>query len=453
MAISTGSVSVPQLGGAGGINSDIYGNKEAPKGMTLLELQNLSRGNIALQKERELLQPSIEKGKSEAELAKTTASKAKLGLDSDFAGKMRQNQVALLNNPIFVRAEQDPVYAQAHLAEMHDLISKQKESAIEMGLDPAKAEQLNAPYHVALDSSKGQGGRQFMKTRLIAGLDTQAQAALQPGQYYEAAPTAQQEPSGVSGGQAQTGGTQPQQTQPTQPQPTYSQPEKLQYQPLVAGQPRAQLPSEAKDTTEGQNYRSGLINRQSTLVTDKRNVDEVIKTANELEKSWVPTSGLLGSAYRHVATWAGDPTYKQLSKDLANVQMANIKAQGGSLDTVAGQQLSKMANGDETYPPSVLMNIAARAKADMTNIDAQAKAAQKFSDRFGDNNMKSFQQMWSKNADSKIFEVMSIAEDKNLSAQEKKKIVDNLLGDDPKQRQEFNQKYQNILKLQQTGTL
>jgi len=48
---------------------------------------------------------------------------------------------------------------------------------------------------------------------------------------------------------------------------------------------------------------------------------------------------------------------------------------------------------------------------------------------------------------------MSIAEDKNLSAQEKKKIVDNLLGDDQKQRQEFNQKYQNILKLQQTGTL
>ena len=139
MAISTGGISVPQLGGGGGINSDIYGNKEAPKGMTLPELVNLSRSNVALQKEQALLQPEIERGKATTELAKTTATKAKLGLDSDFAGKMRQNQVALLNNPMFVRAEQDPAYAQAHLAEMHDLISKQKESAIEMGLDPAKA--------------------------------------------------------------------------------------------------------------------------------------------------------------------------------------------------------------------------------------------------------------------------------------------------------------------------
>ena len=451
MAIGTSGISVPQLGSGGGINSDIYGNKEAPKGMTLPELVNLSRSNIALQKEQALLEPEIERGKATTELAKTTSEKAKLGLATDFADKMRQNQIALLNDPMFVRAEQDPAYAKANLPELHKLVNRQKEAAIEMGLSPEKAEQLNAPYHVALDSSGGQGGRQFMKTRMVAGLDQQAQTSLQPKPYFEAAPTAQQEPSQTVGGQAQAGGIQP--TQPTQPQPTYSQPEKLQYQPLVAGQPRAQLPSEAKDTTEGQNYRSGLINRQSTLVTDKRNVDEVIKTANELEKSWAPTSGLLGSAYRHVATWAGDPTYKQLSKDLANVQMANIKAQGGSLDTVAGQQLSRMANGDETYPPSVLMNIAARAKADMTNIDAQAKAAQKFSDRFGDNNMKSFQQMWSKNADSKIFEVMSIAEDKNLSAPEKKKIVDNLLGNDSKQRQEFNQKYQNILKLQQNGTL
>ena len=183
MAISTGSVSVPQLGGAGGINSDIYGNKEAPKGMTLLELQNLSRGNIALQKERELLQPSIEKGKSEAELAKTTTTKAKLGLATDFADKMRQNQIALLNDPMFVRAEQDPTYAKANLPELHKLVTRQKDAAIEMGLDPAKAEELNAPYHVALDSTGGQGGRQFMKTRMVAGLDQQAQTNLANPQY------------------------------------------------------------------------------------------------------------------------------------------------------------------------------------------------------------------------------------------------------------------------------
>jgi len=307
-----------------------------------------------------------------------------------------------------------------------------------MGLDPTKAAELNAPYLEAVNQTNGQGLRQFLKTRMVAGLDQQAQASIQPNAYFQAAPTAQKETQNQS------------QAMPIE---AHNQPEKMPYQPVIAGQPRSQVPSEIKDTEEGQTYRSGLVNRQSLLTTDRRNIDEVIKTANELEKSYMPTSGIAGSAYRHLATWMGDPTYKQLGKDLANVQMANIKAQGGSLDTVAGQQLSKMANGDETYPPSVLMSIAARAKADMTNIDAQATAAQKFSQKFGDNNMKAFQQMWSKNADSKIFEVMNVAKDTNLDPKEKKKIVDHLLGNDPKERAIFNEKYQNILKLQQNGTL
>jgi len=183
MAIGTSGISVPQLGAGGGINSDIYGNKEAPKGMSLQELQNLSRGSIALQKEKALLEPEIERGKATTELAKTTSEKAKLGLATDFADKMRQNQIALLNDPMFVRAEQDPAYAKANLPELHKLVNRQKEAAIEMGLSPEKAEQLNAPYHVAIDSSGGQGGRQFMKTRMVAGLDQQAQANLSVPQY------------------------------------------------------------------------------------------------------------------------------------------------------------------------------------------------------------------------------------------------------------------------------
>jgi hypothetical protein len=67
--------------------------------------------------------------------------------------------------------------------------------------------------------------------------------------------------------------------------------------------------------------------------------------------------------------------------------------------------------------------------------------------------MKKFQQEWSKNADSKIFEVINLAKDTELTAEEKKKIANELMGKDPKQRAIFNEKYQNILKLQQTGSL
>lgn len=436
MAIGTSGVSVPSMGQT--IDSSIYGNKEAPKGMSLSDIVDLSRSSTALQKEKALLEPQIRAGKAAAETAETQASKSKLGLATDFADKMRQNQISLINDPLIVQAEQDPQFAAANKDKIAKLVERQAKAATEMGLDPTKAAELNAPYLEAVNQTNGQGLRQFLKTRMLAGLDTQAQASIQPNAYFQAAPTAQKETQNQS------------QAMPIE---AHNQPEKMPYQPVIAGQPRSQVPSEIKDTEEGQTYRSGLVNRQSLLTTDRRNIDEVIKTANELEKSYMPTSGIAGSAYRHLATWMGDPTYKQLGKDLANVQMANIKAQGGSLDTVAGQQLSKMANGDETYPPSVLMNIAARAKADMTNIDAQATAAQKFSQKFGDNNMKAFQQMWSKNADSKIFEVMNVAKDTNLDPKEKKKIVDHLLGNDPKERAIFNEKYQNILKLQQNGTL
>ena len=436
MAIGTSGVSVPSIGQS--IDTSIYGNKEAPKGMSLSDIVDLSRSSTALQKEKALLEPQIRAGKAAAETAETQASKSKLGLATDFADKMRQNQISLINDPLIVQAEQDPQFAAANKDKIAKLVERQAKAATEMGLDPTKAAELNAPYLEAVNQTNGQGLRQFLKTRMVAGLDQQAQASIQPNAYFQAAPTAQKETQNQS------------QAMPIE---AHNQPEKMPYQPVIAGQPRSQVPSEIKDTEEGQTYRSGLVNRQSLLTTDRRNIDEVIKTANELEKSYMPTSGIAGSAYRHLATWMGDPTYKQLGKDLANVQMANIKAQGGSLDTVAGQQLSKMANGDETYPPSVLMSIAARAKADMTNIDAQATAAQKFSQKFGDNNMKAFQQMWSKNADSKIFEVMNVAKDTNLDPKEKKKIVDHLLGNDPKERAIFNEKYQNILKLQQNGTL
>ena len=144
-----------------------------------------------------------------------------------------------------------------------------------------------------------------------------------------------------------------------------------------------------------------------------------------------------------------------------DAQIANIKAGGGSLDTVAGQQLQKMANGDVTYPPKILIDIAQRAKADLTNVDMQATAAQKFYQKYGDNNMKAFQQEWSKNADTKIFQIMNVANDPKMNRAEQQEETNKLLGitssmskDQQKAiRTQFNTKYQNIQKLYNDGTL
>ena len=138
---------------------------------------------------------------------------------------------------------------------------------------------------------------------------------------------------------------------------------------------------------------------------------------------------------------------------MANAQIANITASGGSLATDAGKQLVRMANGDETYPPKVLIEIARRTQADMTALDLKANAIKKFSDKFGDQNINAFNQMWAANADPRIFQLKNIFEDKNMSAEQKAQARDKLIGKDQKTRKIFEEKWNNIQRLEQTGSL
>jgi hypothetical protein len=236
------------------------------------------------------------------------------------------------------------------------------------------------------------------------------------------------------------------------PADEYSRPVPLPYPVRAPGQPYAPSPSEAIDLAAGQAYRGNLVSTQVGLSATRRNLDEVIKTVKELQQSNFPTSGFAGDVTRKISTFWGNTTYKQLSKDLANVQISNIVAMGGSLNTVAGQELTKKASGDETYPPDVLLNIAQRTYSDLTNIDMQATAIEKFYKKYGDNNVKAFQQMWSSNADSKIFEAINIA-DQVKDPQERKKALDLIMPKDQKERQIYLKKYQNIKKLVDTGSL
>ena len=231
----------------------------------------------------------------------------------------------------------------------------------------------------------------------------------------------------------------------------------MQYPVRKAGQPYAQLPTEPRDIEVGQSYKNNLVNAQTNLTTMRRNIDEVIKEADALGKNeWAEGAGVMGKVGRELSTFLGTEQgvrYKQLSKDLANAQIATIKASGGSLETDAGKQLARMANGDETFPPSVLKSIARRTQADMTNVDMQATAAQKFSNIYGDQNLNTFKKLWADNADSKIFELKNVFDNPNMSKEEKEKIRNNLLGNNPAVLKEFSTKWKNIEKLEKTGHL
>ena len=256
----------------------------------------------------------------------------------------------------------------------------------------------------------------------------------------------------------QAGVTADQMAQPAGGSPGF----KLSYPVRKAGEAAQRLPAEIADENAGNMYRNSLIKNQGNLVTNRRNLEEVISEADKVEKNLsianvkVDNAGFAGAFARWLNINAGTETgvtLKQLNKDLANVAISNITAAGGSMDTVAGQQLTRMANGDETYPPVILKDIARRAMADMTNLDMQARGAQEFARKFGTANLNDYRQQWSKNADSRLFELVNI-ENSSMSAEQRQaarsKLFQNM---NDKQKAEMAQKLRNLQKLSTTGQL
>jgi len=227
----------------------------------------------------------------------------------------------------------------------------------------------------------------------------------------------------------------------------------LRYPVRTPGQPFLPVQGEEADRAAGQKYVGDLVAMQPTMTSARRSIEEVIDKANKIQQQSYFQAGAAGSMERNVRGFFGSEDYKQLSKDLANVQIGMIQSKGGSLDTVSGQALARHANGDETYPPNVLKSIARRSYADVLATELEGRAAANFAQNFGDANHNAFKQTWSKNADSRIFEIMALPkliQDKSERIKAANEILKNAT---PKEREEFNRKYQNILRLEQTGSL
>jgi hypothetical protein len=237
---------------------------------------------------------------------------------------------------------------------------------------------------------------------------------------------------------------------------------KLTYPVRKAGEAMQRLPAEVADETAGNMYRNSLIKNQGEQVKLRRDLEGVISTSDKLEKELtlagipVDNAGFLGAGARKLNTLFGTEAgilLKKLNKELANVAIANTTALGGSMDTAAGQQLTKMAQGDETYPPVILKEIARRAMSDMTNLQMQANGAQIFSDKFGAANLNNYRQTWAKNADSRLFELLNI-ENSGMSDKQSAAAKAELFKDmNRKQILEFKEKLRNIQKLSTTGQL
>ena len=218
-----------------------------------------------------------------------------------------------------------------------------------------------------------------------------------------------------------------------------------------ADQPYMAEPTEQKDQLAGQEYRNRLVEAQGKLTQGRRNVEEVIQTASGIgEKLYFPGGGVLGRLEQKALYAMKSSEYDMLAKDLANLALSNATAMGGAGNTVAGLDMNAVANGTIKVPPEVLIKISRRVQADQTNLDMQATGAQQFSQKFGDNNMKAYQQAWNANADSKIFEAMNLSRDITDPAQLKTEL-DKLFPSKAK-HDEFLKKYRNLKRLSETGT-
>jgi len=429
-------------------DASIYGNAQAPKAMSLQEMVDLGRSSTALQKEKALLPSAIQQGQAQAQSAVLAADTAKLDNALKHTTQVIQSQQTLLAKPDLTS---------------DDIVNSARESAKRMGTPEAAVNQALA--NLPVNGTPTQL-REWLATSLTKTLSAQSQLEkLYPGGVLPSQLPAggyQSSPATAEGGYAPTGTqavpkgvTSEQMSQG--PRSDFSKPVALSYPVRQAGQAYTALPQEEDERKIGTATKSALIARQADIPQSRRSIDEVIKKAQELEKSaTLPTAGFLGSAERNLSTALGTEQgirYKELSKDLANAQIANITASGGSLNTDAGKSLVAQANGDITYPPAVLIEIARRTQADMLNLDSKATAIKKFADKFGDQNISAFNQMWAANADPKIFQLKNIFDDQNMSAKEKTDARDKLIGKDEKQIKIFNEKWNNIKKLEQTGSL
>ena len=209
---------------------------------------------------------------------------------------------------------------------------------------------------------------------------------------------------------------------------------------------------EEEDRATGVKMRQALTANLNNSAQMNRNLEESLKSITKLDPGAWYSSGLAGTIRRNVANLAGSSDYKELSKNLANLQIAQLQAQGQSLQTDSGKHLLAMASGDETYNPDVLMDIVQRTAATQKELQLKAPAMQKFSQRFGDSNYAKFNQEWSNNAESKVFQVMNIY-DKVKDPEKQKTLVNELLGKDPAERKKYLQKYDNIQTMLKNGSL
>ena len=469
-----------------GINPNIamgFQGNPANKPMTLNELVGLSRNVMETSRLAELYPELIRKTQAETASAETGAAKSAMDLRLAKVKAISDGQISMIMNPLIQQAEADP-----NSVDRKALVDLVTQNAItqskNVGMDWEKeGKELARPY-IEMAANNPGNLMQFYKERHMAGLDAASRAtAFAEGKGVGVSTLPRR--SATSGGVTSEQMTAPIQGQnltvapvtenrvgisaipggaPTMAQAPMAagqmvQPEVSNFPlmfepPSRAGIQRPKREGEDSAIKFGEEARNSLTKRQLSMTKSRDDLDQVIRTASKiLSEKTLPETGPIGGIKRKFAELTGDPTYQKLQKDIANVQQSNLQALSAGGNSVAGLQLNQDAMGNVSYDPEVIIDIARRTKADLTNLDMMANGMNKHFQRFGDANANRYMQMWSANADSKIFQLMDINKDIPDPKMRQAAAARVLEGMNAEQRNVLNQKYQRILRLSTTGDI
>ena len=433
--------------------SGVQSYQQAQQVNPLLLRQQLATTDVAEQ----TAAPKISTAKSEAATSLTNSQSAAMRFAQDQAKEIGSGYVGAVNDPMILEATKNPNgIDKSKLVNFVQNWAKTQAKA--GGVPEDRAIELAAPYIDIANNNPG-ALRDYMIQRHIKGLNDAAQvSSYQPTTQVDASgrtitqtPNLGRAPT-VDVGQA--GGFQANAPANIPAGAEVATGMRVPYPIRRADTPYRPEPTEIADQNSGVEYRNRIVNAQGTLSENRRNVEEVIKQANLINENLFAIEkggGLPGMIGQKTRMLINSAEYEVLAKDLARLALSNANALGGASNTVSGLDMQSVANGTIKMPPEKLIEIAQRVQADQTNLDLQARGAQQFAQRFGDNNMKAYQQAWNANADSKIFEAMNIIKSEQDPAKLKKEL-DRLFPSKAK-HDEFLNKYRNLKKLSETGTL
>jgi hypothetical protein len=431
--------------------------------MSLPEMLNFARGMQAYQQAEQVFPEQAEQARIATQTAKTGQEQALFNLSKDQNAQLMTIIGGYRNDPRISSGNSD-----AALSALDEIKAK----AANLGIPRSTVERMAATATgIAMQNPKAMA--QYFDNVIQSAAGPASQLGLQTPELttQAGAPAAFRRGSGTLTPVPIQGAPQaaPQAAPAGQPQaaprgvtsPDMTAPIRQQAAPQGAGFPirfpvrpagdiRPMAPGEESARTSGEKTRTTLLEAQAEVPRGNRSVGEIIRIADDLAKDVRFQTGRAADIERALRQNLGDARYKELAKDIAQVQMAINKANNAATD----QQTAQVAagTGDATYPPDVLIKIARRLRGELTEVDARTRGAQEFARRFGDANLADFQQAWSQNSDLRNFEVMAILRDVRDPAAQKA-ALDKILPNNQEELRELQRKYQAIEKLTRTGTL